>query len=164
MLSRTTSSPCALPGHEARVHGSEALKIYGLGKAQFCDGSFDVSQQMGSPTSRICPCPSGSVRLTGTAPAPEWNSNASPCLRNAPCAISNRSECKLKPGMLRGCQLVFRNERAGGGTGLARRKFVYDPPPSAQSAAVAVLRLASQARCGGRANLADCFRVITTVA
>jgi hypothetical protein len=31
------------------VHGSEALKIYGLGKAQFCDGSFDVSQQMGSP-------------------------------------------------------------------------------------------------------------------
>ncbi len=40
----------------------------------------------------------------------------------------------------------------------------YDPPPSAQSAAVAVLRLASQARCGGRANLADCFRVITTVA
>ncbi len=31
------------------MHGSEALKIYGLGKAQFCDGSFDVSQQMGKP-------------------------------------------------------------------------------------------------------------------
>jgi hypothetical protein len=67
---------------------------------------------------------------------------------------SSRSECKPKLGMLRGCRLVSRSERAGGGTGSARRRFV--PLPTAIGLVRCRVRCcASQEKgqCGGHADL-----------